>query len=278
MAKGIVQIGDAHIGHKTALMHLTKHKPEDYKPNAAQRWLSKTYHNEFLPDVDRIFTKYNVDHVHLDLMGDMGEKDHKNRNPHEVWAKREDHAVKNALAVLNPLIEKADTVRSVRGTLAHIGNDGGLDEMIAQDCDKIITKTKGVYSEWFWEYILEGVHFETRHHGRNRTKWTTVNGLTSLSVEIFLKRSERGEPVPDVSSFAHFHYSEHANWDRKPYPYIIAVPSWQLPSTFVYRIDPTIETPHVGGHVLIVEDEEILLSKRLRYFVPRSKPCRKTSP
>lgn len=269
-----VQISDLHNGSKYALMHPLN--AADYKPNKIQTWLFKVWNNNFLADVERILDEYKPDYVHLSELGDMGDLDHNNRSPEEVWTRNPDDIVDNYARLLAPLYSMVDSVHVVRGTKAHIGENGGIDEKIAKDCDKTIPtkniKSDGepVYAGWYAEFTLSDVHFEIAHHGKNRSKWTDINMLVSLGNEILLKRTKNGQRVPDVVSRGHFHYGAHTPYDMRPY--VVSVPSWQLPNTFVYRIDATVETPHVGGHVIIVRDGEIVHTQRLRYTYERNKP------
>ena len=263
-----IQISDSHVGHKTAIMY--PQNDVDYVPNKAQRWLFKTFSQEFLPDVERLLDKYKPDYVHLSALGDMGELDYKRRNQNEVWTSNADEIDRNMANLFEPLVNLADSMHVVRGTKAHVGEDGGIDEKFARDWDNIVPATKTIYAGWYAEFVLSGVHFEIAHHGANRSRWTDTNGLNALGNEILLKRTKNGQRCPDVVSRGHFHYSGHTASDNKPY--VIAVPSWQLPTTYVYRVDRTVETPHVGGHVVIVEDGRIIETARLKYQFPRKKP------
>ena len=260
-------------GSKFSIMH--PQNGADHKPNKIQRWAFAVWNKKFLPDVERILETYNPDYVHLSEIGDLGELDYKNRNAEEVWTRKDTDIVENHARLLEPLYNMVDSVHFVRGTKAHIGEDGGIDEKIAEDCNKTVAtneKTSDgnkVKAGWYAEFTLSGVHFDIAHHGKNRSKWTDINGLTSLGNEILLKRAKNGQKIPDVVSRGHYHYGEHTPYDKKPY--VVSLPSWQLPNTFVFRIDPTTETPHIGGHVIIVKDGKIIYAERLRYFSGRNK-------
>jgi len=240
----------------------------DHKPNKIQRWLFKTWKDYFLSDIERILDRYKPDYVHLSQLGDLGELDIKQRNQEEIWTRKDTDIVNNYARLLEPLYSIVDSVHVVRGTKAHIGEDGGIDEKIAADCDKTVS-TNGISAGWYAEFTLSGVHFEIAHHGRNRSRWTDINGLTALGNEVILKRTKNNQKIPDVISRGHFHYGLHTPYDIKPY--VVAVPSWILPNSYVYRIDATVETPHVGGHIVIAKDGEIIYTERLRYMPERSK-------
>lgn len=282
MTKSIeIQIGDMHIGHKTAIMY--PDSDLDYKPNKAQRWLFRVWDQNFLTDLQRLLDKFNPDHVHLSTMGDMGERDVKNRARDYVWARKNTAIVDNATKLLRPLIALVDHIHAVRGTMAHIGSDGGIDEAIAAQYGDTISPTsgaviekgivirseEGLYAHWYAEFELSGVRFDIAHHGKNRTKWTDINGLVSLGNEILLRRTKNRIRVPDVVSRGHYHWSGHTPMDMLPY--VVAVPSWQLPTEYVYRIDPTTETPIVGAHVIAVEDGRLVWGERLTYTYPRGR-------
>ena len=266
-----IYVSDTHIGSKFSIMHPIN--AADYSPNKLQQWLFKVWRNNFLGDIERILDEYKPEYVHLNELGDMGELDFKRHNPEEVWTRNSDDIVSNHASLFEPLYVMVDSVDVVRGTKAHIGEDGGIDEKIANDI-AILNPTSDLKSDkkpiaagWYSEYTLSGVLFDIAHHGKNRTKWTEINGLVSLGKEIILKRVQKGEKIPDVVARGHYHYGNHTPFDIKPY--VISVPSWQLPNTFVYRIDPTVETPHVGGHVVIARDGKVIAGIRLIYTYPR---------
>ncbi len=261
-----IQISDMHVGHKTAIMYPDGNL--DYKPNKGQKWVFWVWQSQFLPAVEKLLDKYKPDHVHLSLLGDMGDIDWKKRTSF-VWTRDTEIIRDNAVTLLKPLVNMADSVHSVRGTLAHIGEGGGIDEYIASDLDNSVpAEGYKQFSHWYALFELEGVLFEIAHHGKNRSKWTDLTGLISLGNEIILKRTKNGQRIPDVVSRGHFHWSGHIP-DTKPYT--VAVASWQLPTDYVYRIDPTVETPHVGGHVVVVRDGEIIKGERFKYMYERSK-------
>jgi len=272
MTKSIeVQVSDLHIGSKFAIMH--PRNAADHVPNVVQRWLFQVWEREFLPDLERILKKHKPDYVHLSELGDLGETDYKGRNREELWTLKTDDIRQNHADLIAPLHKLVDAVTFVRGTKAHVGEDGGIDEQIARDCTiavgtgERLSDGREIMAGWYSEFTLCGVHFDVAHHGRNANKWIQISGLLSLGKEITLKRIEHGERIPDVICRGHYHKGLHTPLDMKPY--VVTLPSWQLPNVFSYRIDPTVETPHVGGHVIIVEDGEILEGIRLRYTYPR---------
>lgn len=277
-----IQISDTHIGHKTAIMYPDPQADFEHKINKPQRWLFKTW-NIFTDDIERILDTWKPDHVHLSLLGDMGDVDYKDRS-RQFWTKDQEVIRENFENLLRPIVAFANSMHTVRGTKAHVGDEGGVDERIASTYGELLDPVTGVklsdgiaikadghkqYSHWFAEFVLAGVRFEIAHHGRNKTKWTTLNGLASLRAEIILGRTEDGDKIPDVVSRGHFHWSGHLPWDMKPY--MIAVPSWQLPTDFIYRIDPVLRSPIVGGHVIVARDGKVVYGERLNYQYPRKR-------
>ena len=115
---------------------------------------------------------------------------------------------------------------------------------------------------------LGGLLFEAGHHGKNKSKWTDINGLVSLGNEVLLKRTKLGVKPPDIILRGHYHWSGHTPYDMRPY--VASIPSWQVWSDFVYRIDATADHPIVGGHCMAVNNGEIEKVKRFTYTYPRS--------
>jgi len=270
MRSAEIQVSDTHVGHKTGIMFPDPYI--DHKPNKAQKWLYKTFSVNFQFAIEEFLDKWKPDYVHISLLGDMGDIDYKNRSK-QFWTSERTMIAHNAGQLLDPLVQMADSLHLVRGTKAHIGEDGGVDELIAKEFD-ITVPPDGYqqFSHWFVDFELSNVLINIAHHGRNRTKWTDDNGLNSLKNEIILSRAKNNERIPKIISRGHFHFSGHTPWDD--FPYVIAVPSWQLPTDFIYRIDPKTEIPMVGGNAIMLEDGKIIDVLRKRYRYPRSKVWR----
>lgn len=265
MASVDIHISDLHVAHKTAIMYPD---PDlEWKMNKTQKWLFKcwnTWQDDMWPWIDSL----NPDHVHLTVVGETADIDYKKRGS-QFWTKNYHTATENAIRLLNPLVEKADAVHVFKGTEAHVGTDGTVDNIVARDFDNII-KANGMDYAWYWaEYDIDGVLFDVAHHGKNRSKWADENLLTALRTEIIKDRVENGRPIPDIVSRGHYHWFGTTSEFKRPL--VVSLPPWQIPTEYIYRIDPVVKTPKVGAVVFICDDGEFQV-KPFIYTFPRRKP------
>ena len=261
---------DTHIGERCSLMY--PDKAIDWRLNMRQRWLYDTWANHFIPDIERVLGRWKADYVHATALGDMGSLKYKYGHPDDFWATNETQVTINAGQLFDPIAKLADDIHFVYGNDAHIGPQGKLDHEIAADFDNTVPldADNGLFAHPSIDLEFQGLLFNYTHKGANRTKWTTANGLNSMKAEITLNRAENGERIPDVVGRGHFHWSGHTPLDMKPY--VVSVPSWELPSDFIRYIDHLDKTPYVGGHVIIVRDGQIVDASRLVYTMERNQP------
>jgi hypothetical protein len=268
-----ILLGDWHIGHKRAIMYPDPNI--DYRANDKQRWLFKCYQS-MLDDIDGILETYKVSYIHALFGGDMGDLDYKMRGSgkREYWASTSEEVVFNASQLLDPLMKLVDDAHFLMGNDAHVGVDGTLDNVIAEDFANAVPLDEK-RNEWAWpgvDYEIQGKLINSVHKGKNKTKWTDVNGLSSLSAEVLLDRVKDSERIPDILVRFHFHYGLQLR-DLHPHP--ISVAPFQLKSDFIRYIDAVDGTPKVGGHILIFGDGELIHTEPLLYKMPRRAVWRK---
>lgn len=264
-----IVVSDTHVGEKYALMYPDTNS--DYQLNDWQKWLWKVWNGRFLPSIEKTLEKWKATYVHFTTLGDMGSLQYKHGHPSSFWAHTESAVTMNTAQLFDPLVKMADAMHCIHGNDAHIGPNGKLDHMIAEDFDNVIPfkPEKGMYAHPSVDLEFQGLLFNYTHKGRNRTKWTSVNGLTSLSKEVALDRTLKKQRVPDVIGRAHFHFG----WQlRDIYPLVFTLAGWKLKDDYTTYIDPVDESPHVGGQVLIIKDGQIVDSQCLTYMMERSKP------
>jgi hypothetical protein len=140
----------------------------------------------------------------------------------------------------------------VRGTEAHVGGLGELEEGLAQGlgCEK---NERGTWSHWYWQGEIEGVRIDATHHPAtsSRRPWTRAQ---SASRQAAITRSdyiEAGEQPPDLAFFGHFHYF--ANSGRTFKPEVIYLPSWKGIGAFGHRIGAGPNGQPVGGVCVVLD-------------------------
>jgi hypothetical protein len=107
-----------------------------YRSSPVQRWLWECW----LDQVERV-KRIDASRKVLILNGDLGELDTKRRSTQLISANK---AVIQAMVTdtLAPLVDVVDDVIVIRGTMAHTGKGGWLEESIAADLDHAIRPGK----------------------------------------------------------------------------------------------------------------------------------------
>ncbi len=135
------------------------------------------------------------------------------------------------------------------------GQNSQIDEAIADNFDNVV-KQDDYNNAWYrCEYELSGVLVDAQHRGKNRSKWAKENLITALRQEIIVDRSMNNRRIPDVVYRGHFHWWGDTSIHVKPY--VVQVPSFQLPNDFIAEIDPVGGTPKVGGFVAVYQNGKI---------------------
>ena len=281
MRNANIAVSDMHVGHRGAIMYPDPNL--SHKPNKVQKWVFKSFVT-FQDQLDAVLNQYKVDHIHLQVTGEAADIDAKQRHRSEHWEFDETLIVENASRLLDPLYKLVDLgVHFIRGTGAHVGPGGRMDNLVAKDCDVVIASDKrsSAYAWGVADYLLGGVHCMARHHGLKGFKWAGDKALVSFREEMKLTYYNTGQPLPDVVYGGHFHKSMQTQLPRTKAttPHVIQLPSWKTPyrDEFVERIDPMAPTPYVGGHLLIEDDGEVIFSEELLYSYPHRR-IRKLKP
>ena len=203
-----------------------------YQASKGQRWLWRNW-IDFWDSVPK-------GEVWTVLNGDLVDVNGKHKSS-QVISLNETDVMKMTVDVLEPVLDKSDRVFVVRGTAAHTGLSGNIEEKIALD---IGAEKCGDNYSW-WELLLDcdGVKFYITHHGPlGRLRHTHGNALNRRAVEIEDLFAGRG--VPQVTIQSHNHHFSTSSDEYKTKVY--ALPSWQLKTDFAKRIG-IIEQDIVGG-------------------------------
>lgn len=261
-----IVISDMHVGQKNAIIY--PDKTGDYKPNAEQKWLFKVFSKHFLPDIDSIIKDVKPDYVHGLLGGDMGDIDFKNRSSH-FWTKDVLRIQENANNLLEPFFDLCDSIHCLKGTRSHTGENSQVDEAIARNFDNVVKRDDENHAWYRCEYKLSGVLVDAQHKGKNKSKWADENLITALREEIWKDRSRNNRHIPDVAYRFHFHWFGDTSIHKKPY--VVQVPSWQLPNGYIAEIDSVGRTPVVGGFVAVYQSGKVVDRFPLTYTYKEEK-------
>ena len=148
-----------------------------------------------------------------------------------------------ALETIEPALDVSDEFFIIRGTAAHTGLSGWLEEQISKDIGAVESNEENNHS--WWELLLEceGVLYDITHHGPlGRKPWTKANSINSMIAELIIKY--RNKRCPDVVLRHHNH--RYARSDDSYGVDGYGLPAWELKTDNVRRIG-AIEASDIGG-------------------------------
>jgi hypothetical protein len=139
----------------------------------------------------------------------------------------------------------------VLGTEAHTGPGGSADSAIARHlkCDRDPDT-----DQWATLHLrteLNGMVLDVRHHGRTGTRpHTAGSALANLSFHIWAEHKLRDARVPDLAIRAHKHVFGDSGQGSKPR--VVAMPAWQLKTSFGHQIAAE-SLADIGGVLVLIQ-------------------------
>lgn len=252
MKEAVILIADNHINSKTGLCPPSI-KDDDgdlYQQNLIQKWLWYTW-NKCLKDIKDL-TKNYYKTVIFD--GDVIDLDAKNRT-NQVISRNPATIMDIAQPVLDPIIEFADRTFFVRGTEAHVGKSGWVEELLAQRYTAEMNKEFGQYSWWHLRAMFSGVKFDIAHHNSlGSMPYTYPNNMNKLVQTTRLNYADWDEKPPDVIVRAHMHRFVDTGFTFSTRG--VSLPCWQFQNAYLYRIRKENDMPHIGACIFICNNGE----------------------
>jgi 3',5'-cyclic AMP phosphodiesterase CpdA len=250
--KTILAISDLHINSTVALC-----KPgvflddgQEVKISRAQHW----FWDNFLDLIEKV-DKYKPDV--LIINGDALEGDTKNRS-NQLITRNTTTIVNIASETLEPLINKVPAVYFVRGTGAHGGKSGCLEESLAKDFDNSV-KIGNNLSHWSLNLIADGMRISAAHHTTmGGLPWTKANAANSMAAKIMFQYAQDGEKVPDLAIRGHVH-----RWGDSGSNYrtrALILPCWSLATEHTHKIAPD-SLPECGAAFIMCDSGKLEVDK-----------------
>jgi len=240
-----------------------------YTASKAQRDYLLRNWRRFWRDVAEMRDEANAERVVVVVAGDWAD-DNRHSKAQLVTVNRS-VIVREAVRVLEPAREIADDLLIVRGTEAHSGQSGELEETAAEMIGATPDPATGQFSHWFLLTEIDGVLFDIAHHPptSGRRPWTKGPAAARASAILRAQYLEEGARVPDVAIRGHVHYYQPG--PREPAPEFFYLPPWQLCTAFGHRIGAGGRIEPVGGLLFLCHDGEYQF-KPLRYPARRARP------
>ena len=239
----VVCFGDTHCGSTVGLCPPEGIPLDDgglYMPNRGQEWLWNNW-EEAWAKIKSLKRKHRQAKLHLVLNGDLTDGDHHRTT--QIATGHEGVHVHCAMEVLRvPLALKPDSIHILRGTPAHVGRAGGMEEGLAkalkgQGWKVIEDPDTGNASSYHRLIKFGGLTFDVKHHGRmGRRAHTKGPYIRWYAQDIFFNYLMDGEEAPDLAIRSHFHQFADSGKIHKIKTRAVALPAWQLATEYVHRV------------------------------------------
>jgi hypothetical protein len=195
-----------------------------------------------------------VDELIVFFMGDVV---HGDRKPEEVFASSLRTQCDTFIACVKPFTARASKVYFIRGTKYHIGEDGIIEDTLAQELGCF-----GLKSFMKMEVNVQGVRFMLQHKGPRpgSRRWTKGNSMRYFLNDRHIAATQRGTKASDIYLWAHNHeyrreaveaeYPGNNFHESKGY----LLPAWCVANEFALANVGHLELSDIGNIYFIVED------------------------
>ena len=270
----LAAVSDLHAGSVTAVCPprpIELDSGSHYIPNKVQKWLYKQWEHSWGEFFPRMLDLYKPDKVELLLNGDMQDGDH--HGSHEIISNLEGihYRIAHELLEAGPMKHEFDGIHVVRGTPAHVGKGGGMEEGLARTLKKqhgypIIDDPDTVTASSTVRRIKRGGQLiDCRHHGRMGKREHTKDSYIRLYAhDIWETHVRSGDRPPDLAIRAHNHRYIDSGRIHDLATRVVGLPCWQMPTEWIHRV--AIESlPDIGMCVFIIRDGRVLEPEPMLY-------------
>ncbi len=216
---------------------------------------------QFAQDIERCAKHFKAEKVVAVFNGDWGDMNHhcdaplieyKNRDTVLTWMGKS----------IEPLQGFCNKFYIARGTEAHVGGNGWLENRAAKDAKAEIDPLTGQPSFWELPLRVEDVRFYIAHHpgANSRVPWT--NGSAAIRVAARFKQFYYDRPErPDVCVFSHVHHSEDS-FDNQAPVRVLFLPPWCLADPHAIKGGAIKASQQIGGIIIVVDGNRYRIFKR----------------
>jgi len=237
----------------------------EYRQNQVQKWLWHNWLDFWQRWIPSLAKKYHADvwYVHN---GDGTDDNY--HNQHGLITLNKADQIKIAVAIQQPALRAASEVYIVRGTEAHVGRWGELEELVADRLKAHPNPTTGTSSWWFLPLEVEGVKLDFSHHAvtYSRRPWTRGAGVNRQAAIEESNYAPFWSDRPDISVYAHGHYF--ADSAATHFIRVLYLPPWQVTTSFSRRLGIKRAIQRVGGVAILCDRGEYRLFTR--FYEPES--------
>lgn len=190
--------------------------------------------------------------------GDLG--DINTHDKVQLISANETEIIDAMIDVARPMTEVADKVFIIRGTAAHTGGCGKLEEALAKDITNAVHCPDEKSASW-WVLRSEwaGVRFDITHHSptASRRPWTRNAAAARVAAIVAGRYMKEGlaREVPDYAIFSHVHYHGQGGEMGCQGRFM---PPWKLVGGFGHRLGSGAHIEKVGGWWALCDSGKVI--------------------
>ena len=262
MTKIIAIVSDLHVNSAVGLFppNTRLDDGQTVGPSDSQKWLGRKW-LEYWKSVESIADKLKAESITAVVNGDWGDK-----NKHSKFQLLEPENMDVVLDWMKAAIYPArklcgERIYVVRGTEAHTGGSGWLENRCAKEIKAQIDPLTGLSSFWVLRLNPDGVRILIAHHPmtNSRVKWTKGSAANRAAASVALDYYNEPER-PNLAVFGHVHHAEDS-YDNQPVR-VIYSPPWCLVNSFTHRLGMGIGATQVGSPIIAVNGDKLHVFKR----------------
>jgi len=265
MTKILAINSDMHVNSAVGLLppNARLDSGQEVVPSKSQEWMWKKWLT-YWREVEKAKAALKADEVVAVFNGDLVDKLRTKNGAQLIEHENENVMINFAVDTVEPARAVADEILVNRGTEAHTGGSGYLEECIAGKINAHKDPLTGLFSYYVLRVQIEGVRFLIAHHPmtNGRVKWTLGSAANRAAASVALDYYNE-EQKPDVAIFGHVHHSEDS-FDNQPVR-AIYTPPWCLANSYTHRLGAGLApVEKVGGLIIVVDGNSCRVFKR--YF------------
>lgn len=232
-----------------------------YTPSKLQTWINERW-GEYWQAVADLKDHHRCDVVTI-INGELADDNYHATT--QLITKHKGDQAKAALAVLELPQLVSDRIICTRGTEAHVGLNGGIDEALARAIGAE-PDSNGHHARWNARLVLEGVRIDAAHHPgtSSRRPWTRGAAANRLAQMVIDRYTRRRMLPPDLVFRGHVHQPEDSG--NNHVTRAIITPAWQAATSFGYRLGGDMLP--IGGHVMLLEDGAVVFDRAVHWDWP----------
>ena len=232
-----------------------------YLASKAQRWLLRCWHDAW-QHVAGIVEERGA-RLYAVINGDLTEGIH--HGGEQLVTSNTTYQQNIAIQILEPVARAADRLFIVRGSSAHAGGAGRLEEKVAQDLGAVKDDVLGTHSWWHLPLIAQGVRIDIQHHPvtSGRRPWTEQAAAAREASIIASRYTASDSKVPAVAIRSHVHYFADSGIGCRPRTFFTR--PWKLTDAYGHRLGTGRSVVPPGLLVLVCHNGQVVAVEDKRY-------------